>query len=352
MSEQIKTTTVDQLPEATSLDGLYVFGYASKNAVGKRSVKAPINLLKGNKGETGEAGKDGKDGEVTVVQLEEALRGDEFLATEATNGLMSANEKKQLNEIIESMKTDDEKYDGKFICFVKTEEIGKLISLMTLTPYSSTSLTTKVVSNGVSYENENKTRHSISFRPTQKEQLIEVYFKGRIQTMAASSAVSSYMIVAKDDMQCVEVNFWYYKGDSIDFTNMSSFTVISGAYSSIEAMTLNKAKSISTINMSNSVKLKSISLGGYSGEALTTVLLSNCPLLETFSFGSDLKVLTSIDAVGTLITEEHLIALESKWASRVGKQRGLLKISKALYDTLTAETKNKFLAKDIDIQFL
>lgn len=39
MSEQIKTTTVDQLPEATDTKNFWIFGYKSDNPVGKRSVR-------------------------------------------------------------------------------------------------------------------------------------------------------------------------------------------------------------------------------------------------------------------------------------------------------------------------
>ena len=45
MSEQIKTTTVDQLPEETNTNGFYLFGYNVNRAVGKRSVKFAFDKI-------------------------------------------------------------------------------------------------------------------------------------------------------------------------------------------------------------------------------------------------------------------------------------------------------------------
>lgn len=81
-----KAKKVSELPEASTIDGFYAFGTDKDN----KSVKVPIEMLKGNEGKTphvgsngnwfvgdidlgvhaqGEPGKDGKDGEVTLVQL-------------------------------------------------------------------------------------------------------------------------------------------------------------------------------------------------------------------------------------------------------------------------------------------
>lgn len=344
MNEQIKTTTVDQLPEATSLDGLYVFGYASKNAVGKRSVKAPITLLKGNKGDTGAAGKDGKDGEVTLAQLKESLTGSENLANEDSNGLMSKEQVKKINEIENNMKSNSERYKttinyilgnasvgvSEYICNVQAQAVTAkcLVDYGNMQNYYMLQSGTTTISPILLDSNQKMSLFfddvSSIYIPT--NQNITAFTLSSIDPLLLSVTILSKNITGMDIVAP------YLKSITVSGTNAGSISA-------------HLMKSLETATINNNLLAYTIKLDGLN---LKYAYLDNNAKVSNIDIARTLPILELLYVHNNpLFTKANLLLLETKWSSRVGKTTGVLKLSKNLYEALSSEERKKFTDKNI-----
>ena len=343
MNEQIKTTTVDQLPEATSLDGLYVFGYASKNAVGKRSVKAPITLLKGNKGDTGAAGK---DGEVTAAQLKAALISNENLATEATNGLMSKEQVKQLNEIIDGMTGYSNKYNTHVTVGYQNTELMPVSVMLTEFAKGNFSYIVKnaaYLRHGNTYTGLFDIQHHLA----QQNDVISAYMNDIERLYATTNNLASFMTIrTSSDSKTSILVLNNTKLKNIDVRDFASLTeVISSGTTALDTLSLLYNIRLKSISMTNNAALRYLTLAGKC--ELESIDLNNSPKLTSLSINSETPSLKSVDISKTAITKATLLGIEMKWTSRIGKDTGLLKLDKTLYDALSSDERKLFTDKNI-----
>lgn len=365
MAEEYKLIPkkVSEFPEASTIDGSFVVGVDKEG----KSVKVPIDLLKGNQGDIPTigangnwwiSGKDtgsptrGQDGEVTAARLIEVLRGAEFLATEDANGLMTKEQVKQLNEILEDMKTDDEKYENKLICHLSDLTVGIPTTLGTLEPVGSETIKYKVVWGEQSFEASNNAYTTLVFPPTETNHVVTVYFSGKVEHFKFATGVKSYFLVSKPDTGCIQINLWYYPNEIFDMTNMSGWNNISADYAKIKILRLGNAKGLIAISVNNCSVLTTTSIRGAGASTLTHLHFNNCPLFTSLIIGKTLSALLYASFVGTPITESQLDSLITNWASRVGKEAGTLRISYSLYEVLSEDMKNRIAAKNINIQYL
>lgn len=360
MSEQIKTTTIDQLPEAASLDGLYVFGYAAKNAVGKRSVKAPITLLKGNKGDTGAAGKDGKDGDVTAAQLEAALRDSKFLATAEANGLMSIEQFNLIEDMATNMQklidtiAGDTQYPTRLDIYCNLT-LGEKDTL----PYKMQQVVSLTPTDELVYKDVNTT-----FRRTGtalSRSTFDIVATSK-QHIASFMSTSMGMITFRPYLTGVEgIKFSCTQGDNILKVEASKlvFIDLSSAYnlglfnsawcSELKRLDTTNCSTCSVITATDCTKLETANINV---KSLRELYFSNCPSLASLTFlGGNADYLKYFNISNTALTKDTVINIESLWTSRVGKDAGVFSMSKTLYDTLGEDLLLKFVNKNITIKF-
>lgn len=337
MSEQIKTTTVDQLPEATSLDGLYVFGYASKNAVGKRSVKAPITLLKGNQGDIPTIGANGNwwiSGKDTGFP---ARGQDGDVTTE------------QLNEIInESMKTTAERYKTTVILRLDNPETTKQTHLVSY----------EVAAGGVKglidygndiqsyFENSNTTLRT-AIRPiiAKEKQQYSLHFNNAkyIEIPNSTPIIAASLYSTDTALTSVAFEGVNIAGLEVFAPSMASILIVG---TSMEHINIVNLSAVSIANLYSNSKCTSMILHG---TTLKTLNIRSCSLLNSITFqASVLPVLEAVYAYDLpAFNKSALMSIEAKWSSLVGKNTGVLKLDKTLYDSLTSEERNKFIDKNI-----
>lgn len=349
MSEQIKTTTVDQLPEATSLDGLYVFGYASKNAVGKRSVKTPIALLKGNKGDTGAAGKDGNDGEVTTAQLEASLRDSKFLASAEANGLLSKELYTEILEMRENMLGLQNKFNTHVVMGFDNSTFGERVNLVE-TEYPRGDLAyavqnSEITRQGTMPANE---RLVVPHNFTRIGDVVTFYVNNLNKIYLKNNTSNSFVYIkttAGSLTRALDFNGSTYK--YIDLSEFVTLTELYGANNqNLKSLNLSYNSKLSVASLNGSKELTSLSL--YGGAELKSISVTDSSKLASITIiNGNTTSLTAIYLPNTAITKAGLLAIEAKWASRSGKDTGVLRLSKTLYDTLTSEERKLFTDKNI-----
>lgn len=381
MNEQIKTTTIDQLPEATSLDGLYVFGYSPKNAVGKRSVKTPINLLKGNQGDapiigangnwwiggkdTGKPAR-GQDGEVTTVQLKEAFGSVENLASATNNGLMSiehfnfiedmaTNMQYLIDAVKASSEKDEDKFDTMAVLAFTNDAPTKLSRLFRLrNGVGAMALKIK----GKEYSSPTETIVDVKGSAmisdillANANDVVSVYFTGADAFAIPNMETDKLTHISLFDPKKKLIGFTCNSTKLLSF-DLSGAKGITSIYCqqmpNLEMLSLGENIALVNLIAFQNTKLKSVILaGGY----LKEVRLYSCTLLTDLTVSNDMPDLTTLDLKKTAINKSTLMLIETKWLSRVGKTAGSLKVSKILYDELTDEEKLLFVNKNITIQF-
>lgn len=341
MNEQIKTTTVDQLPEAASLDGLYVFGYASKNAVGKRSVKAPITLLKGNQGDIPTigangnwwiSGKDtgfpamGKDGDVTTEQLNQTIE--------------------------EYMKTDVEKYEATLTLKMSNTNENVLVErLAWIQPTTSgKTIDYKLKTKSSVKKSISVTGSHLSAALLDAKDIVEVNVSGAGQLLVDSTAPVD-AIVLSTLANSILTTFSAAKSSATNIDVSAAVSLKSLLANEIKAsyIVLNANMGLESINIYDSPNLVACRLHG---ENIKSIVAYNCPKLAGISLStSTVSKLELLDITNTAFTESVLMSTVEKWTSRVGQKMGVLKIGKALYESMTEENKQIIINKNITILY-
>ena len=360
MSEQIKTTTVDQLPEATSLDGLYVFGYASKNAVGKRSVKAPITLLKGNTGAKGEAGKDGKDGEITTEQLAVALRDSKYLATATENGLMSIEQFNFIEDmatnmqgLINAVKGQDYKvrFEFKFQPDYNVAlGIINTFASSTLSAGQNVDALVKLKTSNVELKTQATTSLSVGVPLTTADENYSVLFSDAVSLNRLGEQRLDYLFISSVNASTTHLNLNSTTSKKTMIRGFTKLKHFEAKWSNHPSINLMESEVLETVVADVNATLESIQ---FKSSKLKSIDLSNCPKLTqilTYYTGAfpDLTFLNLSHS--SLLSESTLMTFTDKW-NRTGLSVGTLKVHKTLYDALVASGNiDKLINKNINVQ--
>lgn len=331
MSEQIKTTTVDQLPEAANLNGFYAFGYKADNPVGKRSVKVPIELLKGNKGDIPAigangnwwiSGKDtgmparGQDGDVTMEQLNKIL--EDMVATNP--------EDKYKTYIVTSFK--NETVLSPTICGLLAE--GNLEYLVKTKDYQ--------------FRDTSNTRTFFHIRPTllSPNDVATIYANGttRIELWGGTSA----MIYSTDPkltyLASTNSNF-----EDLNLNMAKYFGSINLERSKVKSLIINLLTNLVSLNVSKCPNLASVAIGS---TLMRSINMSDATKVTTMTFPAFTQ-LETVNIQGTGLSKDVVIDLGNKWQSRIEQTAGVLILDKVLADQLTAQERAVFISKNITL---
>ena len=335
-----KKKKVSELPEADSLDGLYVFGYAPKNAVDKRSVKAPITLLKGNKGDTGAAGK---DGDVTAAQLEEALSGNAYLVTEEANGLMSKEDKKQLNEIIEYMKPLEEKYDS----FVHlTLNNAKAVTILRAIEFGALGDDVVLEVDGVKSKIAiERYSNILSVSPTKEKGDVKLWLNANvlINLFYLLGAIDNVRVTSRGTLTDLVMS--EARVAILDVSGVKNLEKIQCGYTRLEILDFSNNRKLISVSATNNDNLTRINIDGAAAQILS---LSNCPKLTAIQIISEtLPALKSLYVSKTGLSKNSIVSIGKKWGSRVGLDTGILSLDAIIYNEMSTDERKIFTDKNI-----
>lgn len=303
-------------------------------------------MLKGNTGAKGEDGKDGKDGEITTEQLEAALRDGKYLATAATNGLMSIEQVKLLKDLEDMFKSDEDKFDFVVTAFTTSEATPKSVGSHTVHYNSVGSAKYKLITKETSYESVAKNANQYVTMLTSCENDITKLHVSDVYKITASTSdgISMLRLSSKNQKQLDNFDISGTKFTYLDLSGMYNLKILTAVNCNLASLNTLAVMMLTILKISNSKQLKSMNVWG---QNITSVNASNATLLSSFYFDSSLGNLRSIDISGTALSLVFVTHLESKWASRSGMDTGVFRLNKALYEQMSSELRAKYTNKNI-----
>lgn len=274
----------------------------------------------------------------------EAFRSSTLLATESANGLMSAEQVKQLNEITEYMKPIEERYNS--CVFIQLKNEGPF-SFTEVFSFESLTDTAHIETDGFLV----KIKVAVGWNSWPIQVLnpngyVKLYWNGRegFGTGGQLYSLVDKIQVASSTLRYLWLDVGQYR--IIDTT---------GASNLFDSQTWNNNRLVSLDLTKNFLLCRATAAGCQSlthvridGSYLTYGNFLDSPKLSDLSFVAEaLNELIELNIVHTAITKAVLLAIEAKWTSRVGKSAGILWLNEALFNELSTVEKSLFINKNI-----
>lgn len=355
---QIKTTTIDQLPESTDIENLSMFGYDARKPAGSRSVRVPFGAIYPKFGISQQVGT-ATDKAPSEAAVAAAIEQATPLASDNQNGLLSKEQNKFINDLIkeypmieEVLKPDHEKYATTVAVGYPekpTETLRELAQLV------KTGATAKVL-----VETEVKRILDItSFYTMLTPSFIDKKVVLRTNGIATISLLEMGAITGKPNSLLVQSNEAAFKTFSAIGSSASGYIHVDISCPYLESLTLSKI-GVTSLQLGHSTKLKKLHVTNSTGlvnilmigfqATVEDVNLSGCTKLVSMGnmiSNDPYANLKTYNIRKTAYTASNLVYLGNIWASRVGKEQGVLTLDQTLYDQLTDEQKAVFTAKNI-----